>query len=227
MINFYIIPTPIGNLKDLTLRALEVLRDADLILCEDTRKTKILLERFEIKSSLYPYHQRSSQTKIENIFNKIAKLENIVLVSEAGTPGISDPGNELIEKIIEKFPNNIRVIPLPGACALTTLASAAGANLNRFYFMGFPPNKKGRVKYFKKILASELPVIYYESPYRFLKNLKLLEELNTKKRNLKAVVGRELTKIHEEIIRGNIEEIISYYQENKDKIRGEFSVIIH
>ncbi len=226
MSKLYIVATPIGNLKDITLRALETLQAADLILCEDTRQTKKLLDHYKIKKPLLAYHQRSKLTRTEKIIEHLQAGKNLALVTDAGTPGISDPGNELIDKVREHFGDKVDVIPIPGASALTTLASVAAINLSSFVFLGFPPNKKGRETFFKKMLELESPVIYYESPYRFLKNLQLLQKLNNKTK-LNLIVGRELTKVFEEIRRGSVEEISKYYEENPDKVKGEFVVVVY
>ena len=216
----YIVATPIGNMEDISLRALRVLREADLIVCEDTRVTKKILGRYEIKTPVISYHQHSDDKKTQKIIDEICSGKNVALVTDAGTPGVSDPGNVLVEKSIE---SEISVSPIPGASALATIASVSGINMQRFVFMAFPPHKKGRNKFFQEIADSKYPVIYYESPHRVLKNLELLRELNDGKR---LVVGRELTKMFEEIVRGNIGEVADYFKE-KNKIKGEFVIIAH
>ena len=226
MSKLYIVSTPIGNLKDITLRAVEVLREADLVLCEDTRQTKKLLDNYKIKKPLLAYHQRSRLTRVEKIVEHLQAGKNLALVTDAGTPGISDPGSELVGKLVDSFDEKeLQIVPIPGPAALTTLISVAGVNLSKFVFAGFPPNKKGRETFFKKILAEERPVIYYDSPYRFLKNLQLLQELNNNVK-LFVVIGRELTKVFEEIKRGDLESVLCYYQNRPDKVRGEFSIIV-
>jgi 16S rRNA (cytidine1402-2'-O)-methyltransferase len=216
----YIVATPIGNLGDITLRALETLKSVDFVVCEDTRVTGKLLNHYSIKKKLLSYHQHSELKKIDQILKKITEGENVALVTDAGTPGVSDPGNILVSEAVK---NNIGIVPIPGPSALTSVIGAAGIDLQKFCFLGFPPHKKGREKFFKEAIASAYPVIYYESPYRFLKNLELLKTLGVEKR---IVVGREITKIFEQIVRGNVDEILFYFKENKDKIRGEFVVII-
>lgn len=224
----YIVATPIGNLKDVTYRAIETLKEVDLILCEDTRITKRLLDRYEIEKPLLSYHQRSGLSRVEKIIEHLESGKNLALVTDAGTPGISDPGGKLIAELLEHFKNRIEIVPIPGSSALTALISVAGIDLSRFVFLGFVPNKKGRETFFKKILISDLPMVYYDSPYRFLKNLELLKEL-CKSDNAKEpmiIVGRELTKIYEEIKRGSLKDILDYYKNNPDKIKGEFVVVI-
>jgi len=212
----YIIATPIGNLKDITLRALEILKKVDLIACEDTRVTKKLLNHYDIKTSLISYHQHSKTTRVDYLIDKLKKEQNIALVTDAGTPGISDPGGKLVEEAVK---NDIEVIPIPGASALAALVSVAGINLQNFIFLGFPPHKKGRETFFKEVKKSNLPVIFFESRYRIPKALKTLE-------NSQVIIGRELTKMHEEIIRGSAEEVLEYFENNPEKVKGEFAVII-
>jgi 16S rRNA (cytidine1402-2'-O)-methyltransferase len=224
----FVVATPIGNLEDITYRAVRVLNEADFILCEDTRKTKILLEKYQIKKPMTAYHQQSNPRQIEKIVDKINKSQSVALVTEAGTPGISDPGNELIARLREALREKIEIIPIPGPSALVTLSSVAGINMNKFLFLGFPPNKKGRKKFFYELIDVNLPVIYYDSPYRVIKNLKLLQEISQEKEIPKRMVlGRELTKIHEQIKRGAVEDIIQYFENHPDKLRGEFVLIIY
>ncbi|MFA6183522.1 MAG: 16S rRNA (cytidine(1402)-2'-O)-methyltransferase [Parcubacteria group bacterium] len=215
----YIVATPIGNLEDITLRALEVLKNVNLIICEDTRVTIKLLDRYEIKTPSLSYHQHSKIKRINEIVERLKKEESIALVTDAGTPGISDPGNILVAEAIK---NNIMVSPIPGASAIGALISVAGIDMQKFTFLGFPPHKKGRQTFFKEALAQKYPVIYYDSPHRLLKNLELLKELGYVKN---IIVGRELTKMFEEIIRGSVDEIIEYFN-RKEKIKGELVVIL-
>ncbi|MCX6764553.1 MAG: 16S rRNA (cytidine(1402)-2'-O)-methyltransferase [Candidatus Nealsonbacteria bacterium] len=216
---FYIVATPIGNLEDITLRAIRILKEVGLVLCEDTRVTKFLLERLNIKAQLLSYHQHSQQDKISYILENL-KEKNIALVTDSGTPGISDPGNKLIEEALKKFKDEIKIIPIPGPSALTALASVSGFPMDKFLFLGFPPTKNKRKKFFDRVVSSEVSVIFYESSYRILKSLGELEGLN---QNLKIVVGRELTKKFETIYRGEIREVIEKIK--KDPIKGEFVVI--
>lgn len=217
----YIVATPIGNLKDITLRALETLKEVDVVACEDTRMASKLLNYYNIKKTLISYHQHSELKKISNIIKKIKEGENVAMVTDAGTPGISDPGNKLVEEALK---DGIKTIPIPGPSALAAIVSVAGIDLQKFLFLGFPPHKKGREKFFKEVIDSDHPVVFYESPYRFIKNLELLEQLGCKK---SIIIGREITKIFEEFVRGSVCDVLDYYRRNNDKIKGEFVVIIH
>lgn len=228
----YIVAVPIGNLEDITLRALRILREVDLILCEDTRVTKKLLNRYEIQKPLLSYHHHSKLSRVEKIMELLKNGKNLALVSDAGTPGIQDPGNYLIFEILknqkpktenQKFERNyIEITAVPGASTITTIASIAGINMDKFMFLGFPPHKKGRETFFRQVTESKYPVIYFESPHRFLKNLKLLEKL---KPSAKLIIGRELTKIFEEVVRGKIKEIREKWE--KREIKGEFVVVVY
>ena len=217
----YIVATPIGNLEDITLRALRILKEVELVACEDTRVTRKLLNHYSIATSAIAYHQHSDDTKIKKIIDEILVGKNIALVTDAGTPGVSDPGNILVEAAIAE---NIVVLPIPGASALASIISVAGIDMQQFTFLGFPPHKKGRETYFKKVAASEIPVIYYESPHRVIKNLEMLQKFVPEK---KIILGRELTKMFEEVVRGSIEETLKYFQDNPPKIKGEFVIIAH
>jgi 16S rRNA (cytidine1402-2'-O)-methyltransferase len=225
MPTLYIVATPIGNLKDIGIRALEVLRSVDLILCEDKRVTQKLLFEYQIEKPLLSYHQHSKIQKIDHIISLLKEGKNLALVSDAGTPSISDAGGRLIEKVTETFGDKIKIIPIPGPCALTCAASVSGFPMDRFLFLGFPPKKKKRKKFFKEVLESKYPVIFYESPYRVIKTLSELQDLY-KNFNLepKVVVARELTKKFETIYRGKIGEVIEKIK--NDKIKGEFVIII-
>ena len=228
MANLYIISTPIGNLKDITIRALEVLKGVDLILCEDTRVTKKLLDHYQIKTPTLSYHQHSKLQKIEQIIDFLKGGRNLALVSDAGTPGISDPGNNLIHKILELLggdPPTIQIVPIPGPSALTAAASISGFPMDKFLFLGFPPAKKRRKKFFAEIINSKYPVIFYESPHRIIKTLSELQSLVISHKSLvNVVVCRELTKKFETIYRGTIDEAIEKIK--KDEIKGEFAIVV-
>ncbi len=217
----YIIATPIGNLSDITLRALEILKKVDFIACEDTRVTLKLLNHYNIKKPFISFHQHSRLQKFDLIINKLKEGKNIALVADAGTPGISDPGNNLIAEIIK---NDIKVVPIPGPSALTTLISIAGIDLQKFLFLGFPPHKKGREKFFREAAEAKYPVIYYESPHRVVKNLELLAGFNPEKN---VIIGRELTKMFEEIIRGNLVDVLKFIKQKEAQIKGEFTIIVY
>jgi len=214
----YIVATPIGNLGDITLRVLEVLKDVDLILCEDMRVSKKLLERYNIKKPIESYHQHSNLRKIDFILNLLKQGKNLALISDSGTPGISDPGNKLVDELMSnELMSGVEIIPIPGASAITAIASISGFPMDKFVFLGFPPHKKGRQKFFKELTEYKYPVILYESPYRIIKTLKQIEEAG----KFDVVVGRELTKKFETIYRGEIKDII-----NKITPRGEFVIAI-
>jgi 16S rRNA (cytidine1402-2'-O)-methyltransferase len=216
----YIVATPIGNLSDITLRALETLREVDAIACEDTRVTVKLLNRYEIGKTLISYHQHSKLYKIDVIINKLKEGNSIALVTDAGTPGISDPGNILVEEAVK---NNISVVPIPGSSALAAIISVAGIDMQKFIFMGFPPHKKGRETFFKEVASCIYPVVYYESPYRLLKNLELLDKIAPEK---EIVIGRELTKMFEEVFRGKVDQAIKHFGGKMARIKGELAIIV-
>ncbi len=213
----YIVATPIGNLEDITLRALKILKEVDLIAAEDTRQTLKLLNHFEINKPLISYHRHNEETKSDKLIEKLKEGQNIALVSDAGTPGICDPGEEVIKKAIEE---NIEIIPIPGACAMINALIASGISTKEFNFLGFLPlNKKLRKQKIEEIEKSEKTIIIYEAPHK-MKNT--LEDLKNILKNRKIVLARELTKIHEEFIRKNIEELI----EEIDNLKGEMILII-
>ena len=221
MATLYIVATPIGNLEDVSKRALRTLSEVDLILCEDTRVTKKLLERFGIKTETRSYHQHSKLKKTEDIIQLLKSGKNLALVSDAGTPGISDPGNKLIAKLVEGSLQQVKIVPLPGPSALAAAASVCGFPVDKFLFLGFPPAKNKREKFFKEVVSSKYPVIFYESPYRIIKSL---TELRTMDRQMPVVVCRELTKKFETIYRGTAEEILEQIKEGE--VRGEFVVVV-
>lgn len=217
----YVVGTPIGNLSDITLRALETLKAVDFILAEDTRVTKKLLMKYEIAVSVYSAHEHTEAKKLESFLARIEAGESAAVVTDAGTPGLSDPGNVLVSLALAR---GIAVVPIPGVSAVAALVSVAGIDMREFTFLGFPPHKKGRETYFKRVAGSELPVMYYESPHRLMKNLELLLSLAPEKQ---IIIGRELTKMYEEIVRGSVTDAITYFTEHPEKVKGEFSVIVY
>jgi 16S rRNA (cytidine1402-2'-O)-methyltransferase len=217
----YIVATPIGNLQDITLRAIETLERVDLILCEDTRVTQKLLSHYEIKTPTLSYHQHSKLNKVEHILGLLGQGKNLALVSDAGTPGISDPGNKLVQRAIESLAGAVKIVPIPGSSAVTASASISGFPVDKFLFLGFPPLKNKRKKFFEEVAVSKYPVIFYESTYRIIKTLK---ELNSLIGEQEIVVCRELTKKFETIYRGKIVQVIKEIEEGE--IRGEFAVIV-
>jgi 16S rRNA (cytidine1402-2'-O)-methyltransferase len=218
----YVVGTPIGNLDDITSRGLSVLRRADFILCEDTRVTAKLLRHYGIKNPTISYHQHSKLGKIDKVIGLLEQGKELALVSDAGTPGISDPGNKLVEEIISRGLENVKIIPVPGPAAVTACLSICGFPTDSFLFLGFPPAKRKRKKFFQRIAAAATTVIFYESPHRILKSLEDLRQALGEKR--KVVVCRELTKKFESIYRGTAEEVADSIK--KDKIKGEFVVTI-
>ena len=213
----YLVATPIGNLEDITLRALRILKEVDLIAAEDTRNTLKLLNHFEISKPLISYHRHNEEIKVDSLIEKIKNGENIAVVSDAGTPGISDPG-EVIAK--ESIKNNIEVIPIPGACAAINALIASGLDTTEFTFFGFLPlNKKIRKEKLNEIKDETKTCVIYEAPHKWKNTLQDLKEIVE---NRKIVLAREITKIHEEFIRGNIEEIIS----KSENLKGEMIILI-
>lgn len=222
MATLFIVATPIGNLEDLSMRALRILKEVDFILCEDTRVTKKLLNHYDIKKPLLSYHQHSRLKKVNYILELLKQGKNLALVSDAGTPGISDPGNLLVDEAIKRLREKVKIIPIPGSSAVTASASVSGFPMNKFLFLGFPPTKRKRKKFFQEVVKSKYPVIFYESPYRIIKTLK---ELSSFISDREVVVCRELTKKFETIYRGKIEEVIKKIE--KGEIKGEFVVIVN
>lgn len=216
---FYIVATPIGNLADLTFRAKEVLEMVDLVACEDTRHTDILLKHYSIKKPTLSFHSHSGQTKVDKIMDYLENGKDVALVSDAGTPGISDPGYVLVQAALTA---GVTVIPIPGASAVITALCASGLPTDKYLYLGFLPVKKGRQTVFKKIAESEQTVVFYESPHRLRKTLEQLREyLGAEAR---VVVAKELTKIYETYYRGTLAEVLKALPENT---KGEYVVMIH
>lgn len=215
----YLVPTPIGNLKDITLRALETLKDVDIIAAEDTRQTLKLLNHFEIKKSMISYHKFNEQSKSDQIIDLLMEGKNIALVSDAGTPGISDPGSVIVQKCIEKM---IDFEVLPGATAITTALVYSGLDTTKFLFRGFLPREnKERKKITDEILQSQETLIFYEAPHRLIDTLTFLLEIFGDR---KIAVCRELTKLYQEIYRGTLQQAVEYFIEKKP--RGEFVLVL-
>lgn len=214
----YIVATPIGNLEDITFRAIKVLNEVDFIFAEDTRVTKKLLDKYEIKKTIYRYDEHTKQHQISNIINLLKNEKSIALVTDAGTPCISDPGYEVVEKAHEE---NIKVVAIPGASALTSSISIAGVNARRFCFEGFLPKKKGRQTLLKKLASEERLIIIYESPFRIEKTLIDIENFLG---NREIVIVREISKIYEEVLRGNTSELLTKIQ--KKPLKGEIVLLI-
>lgn len=240
----YIVATPIGNLDDISPRAISALNSSDSILAEDTRVTRVLLSKYGINKPLVSYHQHSKVKKINEIINWLKEGKTLSLVSDAGTPGINDPGSYLVSKLVsfqvlsleelkKVFPNfstneltnlqTLKIVPIPGPNAAITALSISGFPADRFVFLGFPPHKKGRQMFFKKIGEIEETVVFYESKHRIVKALNELKELSSVE-SRPLVVARELTKQFETIYRGTTSKILE--QLNKTKALGEFVVVI-
>ncbi len=219
----FIVATPIGNLGDITLRALDTLRMVDTIACEDTRVTARLLARYEIKKPLVIFHAHNARAGGARIVGLLSEGKNIALVTDAGTPGISDPGNELVASVRRELPDT-RVEVIPGVSALTSALSIAGATTPTFIFLGFLPHKKGRKKLFEEIANAVRAVVFYESPHRILKTLSSLAETLSPQHTV--TVARELTKIHESVIIGSAKEVLEHFTLASEEVRGEFVLII-
>ncbi len=219
MAKLYIIPTPIGNLEDITLRAIRVLKEVDVIMAEDTRKTRLLCKHFEIEKEIHSYHKFNEHKSVARIVERIAAGETIALVSDAGTPSISDPGFLLVRECVAQ---GIDVDCLPGATAFVPALVNSGLPSERFCFEGFLPHKKGRNKRLTALANETRTLVFYESPFRLLKTLTQMIEFFGA--NRKASISRELTKIYQETINGTLTELLEYY--TKATIKGEFVLVV-
>ena len=214
----FVIGTPIGNLEDITLRAISTLKNVDIILAEDTRNSKKILDAHNIDTKMMSYHDHSSEKEIKKIVDLLRNGKQLALISDAGTPTISDPGYGLIRDCIR---NEIGIVPIPGVSSITAAMSISGLPSDSFTFVGFLPQKKGRLKKIKDLQKLDNTIILFESPFRLEKTLNLLfEHLGDRT----AVVGRELTKLYEEVIRGNLSDIIMHF--SKSKVKGEIVIMI-
>ena len=213
----YLVATPIGNLEDITIRALNILKEVDLIAAEDTRHTLGLLNHFQISKPLISYYKQTEKAKSEILISKLLEGKNIAVVSDAGTPGISDPGEEIVKQAIE---NNIKIVPIPGACALINAIIASGLSTKEFEFIGFlSTNKKEKIDKLNEIKYDTRTLVFYEAPHKLKSTLGVILEVFGDR---KVVLAKEITKIHEEYIRGNLSTII----EQIGDIKGEFVIII-
>lgn len=215
----YVVPTPVGNLEDMTFRAIRILKEADLVLAEDTRTSGILLKHFEIKNAMQSYHKFNEHKAVEGIINRLKAGETIALVSDAGTPGISDPGFLIVRECVK---NDIEVQCLPGATAFVPALVASGLPDERFCFEGFLPQRKGRMTRLNALTDETRTMIFYESPYRLLKTLTQFAELFGPER--KVSVCREISKIHEESVRGTLQEVVAHFTANEP--RGEIVIVL-
>lgn len=224
----YIVATPLGNLADITLRALETLKSVPLIACEDTRVSGKLLNHYEIKTKTVSYHQHSSAGKVDFLLDKLAEIGEMAVITDAGTPGISDPGNLLVEAAVKRFGEKCEIIPIPGPSAIISILSVSGLPTDKFLFLGFLPHKKGKETMLKRIMESEETVVFYESTHRIIKTMEKLNEMimsgEANINNRRIVVGRELTKKFETIYRGNIKQILEKIK--SDTVKGEFVVVV-
>jgi 16S rRNA (cytidine1402-2'-O)-methyltransferase len=216
-----VVGTPIGNLEDMTLRAIRALKEVDYILCEDTRVTGKLLKHYEIETKMKRYDAHASHKVHEEILADLEAGKHIALVSDAGTPCVSDPGVILVQMARDA---GARVETIPGASAVTAAFSISGVTGNQFAFLGFVPQKKGRQTFFKSLSSYKAPIIFYEAPHRIMKTLEALNEhLGS---SFKVSVARELTKMHEEVVAGTTQEVLNYFGNNPEHVRGEFVVIV-
>ncbi|PID83591.1 16S rRNA (cytidine(1402)-2'-O)-methyltransferase [Candidatus Campbellbacteria bacterium] len=222
---FFVVGTPIGNLDEITKRAIDVLKEADYILAEDTRVTGKLLKRFDISKKMYSYNSFSSQEKSEKIIDSLKKGQKIALVSDAGTPTISDPGFKIVSEIYQNLSENeVEILPVAGPSALICALSVSGFTSSSFVFYGFLPHKKGRETIFKEIAQNTKTSVFYESPNRVLKALTSLEKFCEDKRQV--FVIREISKLFEEKKRGSIKEVLNFFEQNPNKLKGEFVVVV-
>ncbi|NTW13485.1 MAG: 16S rRNA (cytidine(1402)-2'-O)-methyltransferase [Candidatus Moranbacteria bacterium] len=217
----YLVATPIGNMEDITLRALRTLKECDAVLAEDTRVTRRLLDRYEIDRPAISCHEHTDDAKLASLVARLSAGESFAYVTDAGTPGLSDPGNKLVSLTLAA---GVAVVPVPGPSALGAIISVAGIDMREFIFKGFPPHKKGRETFFRYVAESELPVVYYESPHRVIKNLGLLATLAPEKR---IILGRELTKMFEETVRGTAAEVGARFESEPSKVKGEFVIVAY
>ena len=215
----YLVPTPVGNFEDITMRALRILREADLILAEDTRTSGNLLRHFDIKNAMLSYHKFNEHQTVESVVNRLRGGETVAVVSDAGTPGISDPGFLVAREAIRA---GIEVITLPGATAMVPALVSSGLPCDRFCFEGFLPQKKGRQSRLKALATEPRTMVFYESPHRVVKALAQMIEVFGAERPVS--VCREISKIHEESVRGTLAEALEHFQTNEP--RGEFVIVV-
>lgn len=219
-----VVATPIGNLADITLRALETLRKADAIACEDTRVTAKLLSRYDIQKPLLVYHAQSGRLAATRILSQLGEGKHVALVTDAGTPGISDPGTALVALVRDRLGGEVRIEALPGPSAVATALSIAGLPTDSFTFLGFLPHKKGRQTLFAEIAAMERTAVFYESPHRLMKTLESLASVLPEERRVATL--RELTKIYESCIIGSPKEVFEHFTQHPGEVRGEFVIIV-
>jgi 16S rRNA (cytidine1402-2'-O)-methyltransferase len=219
-----VVATPIGNLGDITIRALDTLKDCDVIACEDTRVTAKLLAHYEIQKPLLIFHAQSGKHATTRILQLLGEGKHVALVTDAGTPGVSDPGNELVRAVRDALREDVTVEAIPGPAALTAALSIAGMPTHEFTFLGFLPHKKGRQTLFREIAEAERAMVFYESPHRIEKALQSLTEVLAPERKVSTL--RELTKMYESVVEGTATEVQQHFVDYPDQVRGEFVVIV-
>lgn len=219
MSKLFLVPTPVGNLEDMTFRAVRILKEVDLILAEDTRTSSVLLSRYDIHTRMESHHKFNEHKSVESVRDRILSGMDVALISDAGTPGISDPGFLLVRTCVEA---GIEVVTLPGATAFVPALVDSGFPCDRFYFEGFLPQKKGRLTRFKSLENEEKTMIFYESPYRVLRTLREFAAHFGEER--RASVSREISKVHETTVRGTLAELVTYFTEHEPK--GEFVIVV-
>lgn len=222
-----IVGTPIGNLEDISLRALRVLKEADFILCEDTRTSSVFLKHYNIETPTISFHQHSGEIKVEKIINLLKEGKDLALITDAGTPGISDPGGRLVQLVREEVGEQVLIESVPGVSALTSAISIAGAGFDRFLFLGFLPHKKGRQTMLGEIFSSKYPSVLYESKHRILKFLEEIDLMSLEKEMpVKISLARELTKMHESFYEGSPKDLKEVLLSNANNQKGEFVVLV-
>jgi len=232
--NLYIVATPIGNLEDMTLRAIRILKEVDLIAAEDTRHTHILLNHYQIKNRLISFREAAGRAKVDSdidyIISEINSGKSVAYVSDAGTPGLSDPGQYLVRRVIEA---GISIVPIPGSSALATAISIVGFHCQNILFLGFLPKKKGRQTLLTNLSNSQKiydAIVFYENTHRLIQTLEDLSNVETNGRSSlqieTVVVCREMTKIYEEFVRGSVGEVKEYFEKNPNKLKGEVTVVV-
>jgi 16S rRNA (cytidine1402-2'-O)-methyltransferase len=217
----YLVPTPIGNLEDITLRAIRILGEVDGILAEDTRNSGQLLKHLNISKPLYSHHAHNEHSGVPGVIKMLKEGKSLALISDAGTPGISDPGYLLVKACVD---NGIEVESLPGATAFVPALVNSGFPTDRFVYEGFLPHKKGRQTRWKALAEEERTIVLYESPHRLMKALEQIIEFISPERQV--MVGRELSKMHEQMVRGTATEVLTYFTAHPDKVRGEIVIVI-
>jgi 16S rRNA (cytidine1402-2'-O)-methyltransferase len=221
--SFYVVASPIGNLEDISIRALKILKSVDFILSEDTRVSKKLLDHYNIDKKLISFHHHSGKNKYDRVLKLLKEGKSLAFLSDAGTPAVSDPGGKLVSFVRANL-SDINIEAIPGPSAVTTALSVSGIKADKFLFLGFLPHKKGRLKAIREALESKYPVVLYESKHRILKLLKELKDINFDKN---IIIFRELTKMHYTFYEKKVDELYDFFDSNKDKVKGEFTLIIY